>query len=1226
VGQLLGRKVTLGAIEFAPWSLELTVRELSVAKADGSGPQFSVERVYVDAELQSLLRLAPVVDAIAVESPRVYLTHEGDGRYDIDDLVQKLHTPDETPAGATPRFALYNLTLQGGSVDYTDRAGTKTQVHTLRDLQVSVPFVSSFDSQREVLVAPRLAFVLNGSRFDSAAQATPFAPNRKTDAEFTIRDFDLAPYLPYVPAGLPVKPVSGVVDAQLRLGFVQSPAATVRLEGSVSLTRFAANDASGQPLISADRLELALADVRPLERMAKLSGITLTAPELHVRRTAAGKLNLELESSGKNAPKNIAKDAEKTAAEGTKDRKEVVAGDPWTVQVDTLSLQQARVNWTDAQTQPVTRWAMQELDATLSGLQWPMKDAARLALEGRLQGLSGAAARLPATRIRVEGEGTPEAGTLQTQVAAFGLGLVEGYVAPYLVPAVKGQLDAQMQARWEAGRPRIDIQQLALRDVALTAAPAAAGSVRADRASAGASASAPAEGRISSGSNGVSSGDLPQFKLLEVSDVQIDPTARTATVGRVLLRKPSSGVRRDSEGRWMYEAWLKNPVAGDAASPVPATTPTSAALPSPQSKGASPWKTLVLDFRLEDANVTFFDRLPARPVRLEFSGVQLSGKNIQPDGKKPVPVQLQAKVRSGQAEAGGLRYSGSLMWDPLVAQGEVEMLDLPAHVAMSYAGGNLRMDVLRADTSFKGQVRFASLPAGPELSLKGDAALDDFKANTYGKGADSLGEELLSWKALSVPGVEVALAPGAPARVQVREASLSDFYARLIVSPQGRLNLQEVAGAPESAAETATAPAVSAPVSAPASAPASPANGLAPVILVGPVSLVNGRVLFSDRFIQPNYTANLTDLTGKLSRFSNQATDGAVQLADLELRGRAEGTASLEIRGKLNPLAQPLALDITGLVRDLELSPLSPYAVKYAGYGIERGKLSVDVRYAVQPNGQLTAENKLVLNQLTFGDKVEGAPASLPVKLAVALLADRNGVIDLNLPISGSLNDPQFRIGPVVWKVITNLIAKAVTAPFSLLANAFGGGAGSDLGNVAFAPGSAALTTDARQGLDKVVKALMDRPSLKLTVLGYAHLESEREAAKRDKLKALLLAEKRRIASGQGKDLASVGAVTEDEVPTLLRAVYRRADIAKPRNMVGLTKELSVTEMEALLLANLNVKEQDIRDLAMQRAVVVKDYLAAQKLPADRLFLGSVKTAGNAADIKPQAELQITGD
>jgi Domain of Unknown Function (DUF748) len=345
-------------------------------------------------------------------------------------------------------------------------------------------------------------------------------------------------------------------------------------------------------------------------------------------------------------------------------------------------------------------------------------------------------------------------------------------------------------------------------------------------------------------------------------------------------------------------------------------------------------------------------------------------------------------------------------------------------------------------------------------------------------------------------------------------------------------------------------------------------------------------------------------------------------MADLELRGRAEGTASLEILGKLNPLAKPLALDITGKVRDLELPPLSPYAIKYAGYGINRGKMSVDVNYVVLPSGQLTAKNKLVLNQLTFGDKVEGAPASLPVKLAVALLADRNGVIDLDLPISGSLNDPQFSLGPIIIKVILNVIVKAITAPFSLLANAFGGG-GDELSSVSFAAGSARLAPEAKAGLDKVAKALTDRPALKLTVIGSSNLDAERDGFKRERLDELVRAEKRRVTVKEGGTTSADISISPAEYPALLKEVYKRADMPKPRNVVGLTKDLPEAEMEKLLLADIKVTDDAMRELAVQRGVVVKDYLAAANLPTDRLFLGASKTAAPDPKWTPRAELNL---
>ena len=409
-----------------------------------------------------------------------------------------------------------------------------------------------------------------------------------------------------------------------------------------------------------------------------------------------------------------------------------------------------------------------------------------------------------------------------------------------------------------------------------------------------------------------------------------------------------------------------------------------------------------------------------------------------------------------------------------------------------------------------------------------------------------------------------------------------------------------------------------------ASAPPAATRGPAPIVELGPIALVNGRVAFNDRFVKPNYSANLSELTGRLGAVSSGApASGPPQLADVDLRGRVEGTATLEITGKVNPLARPVALDLKARVRDLELSPLSPYAVKYAGYGIERGKMSVDLAYVVQPDGQLSASNRIVLNQLVFGEKVEGSTANLPVKLAVALLADRNGVIDIDLPVSGSLNDPQFSLGAIVFKLIGNLIVKAVTSPFALLASSAGGGGESS--TIEFAPGSATLTPEARQGLDKIAQALVDRPALTLTISGESRLESEREAWKRERLRQALRAEKRRQAIAGGADAAAAITVGAEEYPALLKEVYRRADIVKPKNVLGLAQNLPPAEMEQLILANMVVADDAMQQLAVRRGVVVRDYLATKDVATSRLFLGAPKVASNDSNWTPRADLKLAG-
>ncbi|MDB5998370.1 MAG: hypothetical protein JWP52_69, partial [Rhizobacter sp.] len=813
-------------------------------------------------------------------------------------------------------------------------------------------------------------------------------------------------------------------------------------------------------------------------------------------------------------------------------------------------------------------------------------------------------------------------------------------------------------------------------------------------------------------------GTLASLKQFQLTDAHVDLAAQRVTIGRLALSEPRARVNRFADKHWMYEQWLRAPIAAspsNATSADPKTRPQHAT-GAPANPTAKPWSVAVSDIAIDGGAISYADLSGAKPVRFSVSDIALGLKNFSPDATQPSPITVLARISARRGEPGTASFKGTLGLAPMAAAGQIELTRLPLHAFEPYFAAGLNVELQRADTSFIGKASFQAGPNGPTLNVAGNGQVDNFRANSNPDSASAsaktgtldaataaaagasaapdsvaqagaarantttartaaaaatrppttttttarnerpsptgsvastlqgdaaLAEELLSWKALNLRGVAVAMKPGTRTTVDVKETALSDFFARLIVKEDGRINLQDLVKS-----DPAPAPAAN---GASAAATSTTASANAPLIRFGPISLVNGRVLFSDRFIKPNYSASLSELTGKLSAFSSASPDGQPQLADLELRGRAEGTASLEITGKLNPLAKPLALDITGKVRDLELPPLSPYSVKYAGYGIERGKMSVDVNYVVQPDGQLTAKNKLVLNQLTFGDKVEGAPNSLPVKLAVALLADRNGVIDLDLPISGSLNDPQFSLFPVILKVIGNVIVKAITSPFSLLAGAFGGGGtgGEGLDGVTFAPGSTALDGTARTTLDKVAKALTERPALKLTVTGSANVDAEREAYKRERLMQLVQAEKRRLSSDGGsssapKPAANVASaarasasaasavdVSPTEYPELLKSVYKSAEISKPRNLIGLAKDLPTAEMESLLLANINVTDESIRELAVERGVAVRDYLASRELPLDRLFLGAAKaqaapaTAGTEQKFTPRAELSL---
>jgi hypothetical protein len=1226
----LGRQVTVGKIDFKPWTLELALNDLRIATADGSRPQVAIKRIYADAELQSIVRLAPVIDAVTVEAPAILLTHLADGRYDIDDILQKLAAgPPPDPDAEPARFAIYNISITDGAVDFDDQ--TVKRKHELRDFVLKVPFLSNLASQRDVNTEPKLAFALNGSQFDSAALTTPFAESRKTDAHVQFKGLDLVPYLGYIPAGLPVQLQAGSLDADLKIDFARAATAGLKITGTLEAHGAKLGDARGRDLLAFDSLKLALADVRPLESVFHLSEVALAGPQLAVARDAQGRLNLLATDPAGGAPEKV---AAVPAPAASAPAGKAPPKPKLRVQVDKVALSGGRIGWRDETVQPAAAIEATALGIELAGVTWPMEKPAQF---------SGSTAVAGAT-LKFKGDATDKAANVQTEVEALPLSLAAPYLAQSLEPTLDGKLSGQIDVAWAAPELKFKARRLAADGLALTQQKTALASV----------------GRF------------------ELVDAEVDMTRHTLNIASFTATNPKVRVERDSESRWMFERWLKAP----AGSPTTAQAKVAAPKAAGSGPGAAPaganTKPRALTngtLAVDNGTVSYADKASATPVAVEITAFNLQAQKLAPETAAKSPLQVSGRIGSGRrADPGRFDYKGHVVLKPLAAEGRLEVGSFPAHAFKAYYADALNVDIRRAFVSYRGTVSYASAPAGMSLKLAGDTALDDFRANsislTQSPGFDRNNNQLLSWKTLNLRGLQVGLAPKAAPTVDVRETTLTDFFARVIVDPNGQLNLLSLTKKGEAEANAATAAAAEtrarrslggtttttrgptqqqqqqraggAPVSAeamvggssaPAAAPPPPVTAKAeadtgpkPVINFGPMSLVNGKIDFTDLFVKPNYSADLSELTGRLSAFSSdppKGEGGRPALADLELRGKAQQTAALEITGKLNPLATPLELDITAKMRDLDLAPLSPYSVRYAGHGIDRGKMSMDVNYKIAPDGQLTATNKLVLNQLQFGEAVEGAPNSLPVRLAVALLADRNGVIDVDLPLSGSLNDPQFSIGPLIFKAVVNLIVKAVTSPFSLLTGGLGGGGGGESSTVAFEPGSAVLGDSARQSLDKVAKALTERPTLQMTVVGTASLERERDAYQRQRLRQLAQAEKRRIAVRGGQAGTEVPPVTDAEYPELLTAVYKRADITKPRNMVGLTRDLPVKEMENLLLSSIPVDEESIRQLAVERGAVVRDYLLAQKLPSERLFLGAVKTKAGGADWKPGAELDL---
>jgi hypothetical protein len=483
-----------------------------------------------------------------------------------------------------------------------------------------------------------------------------------------------------------------------------------------------------------------------------------------------------------------------------------------------------------------------------------------------------------------------------------------------------------------------------------------------------------------------------------------------------------------------------------------------------------------------------------------------------------------------------------------------------------------------------------------KASYKGEAAVNNFSS------VDKLnGEDLLKLESLSLSDLNVGYTP---LSIDIKGISLTDFYARVAIDSGGKINLQEIMKTeePKQASPTPHAPQGK-------GEPSPEEKGPSKNIKIGQITLQGGRIDVSDKSVKPEFSMNLSEMGGRVSELSAEENT----TADVELRGKLNEYTPLEITGKINPLREDLFVDIKARVKDLELSPTTPYAGKYVGYTIEKGKLSFDLKYLIVKK-KLESQNSIFFDQFTFGEKVESATATkLPVKLAVALLKDRKGEIKLDLPVTGSLDDPKFSVWGVILKILMNLISKAATSPFSLLGAAFGGG--EELSYIEFDYGSTVISESGTKKLNTIAKALNDRPSLKMDIEGHVDMEKDREGLKQyffnKKLKTQKLNEI--VKKGQAAVPVDEVKIEPAEYGKYLKMAYKEEKFPKPKNVIGMAKDIPPPEMEKLMLTHIEIKEGDLRTLASQRSMKVRDaILKSRQVEPERVFVLEPKSLSPA--------------
>ena len=671
--------------------------------------------------------------------------------------------------------------------------------------------------------------------------------------------------------------------------------------------------------------------------------------------------------------------------------------------------------------------------------------------------------------------------------------------------------------------------------------------------------------------------DIPS---LTVQNTGIDLNQKEISVGDFSTQNGTLLIRRLKDGKLNLQSLFPEPAKKEEKQEKKGEKTTQEKV----GQAGKPWLVKLGRVSVDDYTIKSEDQTPAEPVILMIDELRLRADNLSTaegqKGKAALSLRFNQK--------GIISSEGAIGINPVFADLKMNLKNIEVKPLQPYFTDRVKITVTDGALSTTGNLALGySDKKDLKATYSGEASLNNF--STIDK---QNAEDVLKMESLALEDLRFDSAPFA---LDIKGIALSDFYVRLLMNADGTLNLQQIFGGEETKQE-APAKKESPPPLPPEKKMEEPPKS----IKIETVTLQGGRIDFSDRSVNPEFSLKLTEMGGRVSGLSSEEAT----LADLELRTKLNDYAPLEITGKVNPLKKDLYVDLTVRFKDMDLSAATPYSGKYVGYTIEKGKLSFDLKYLIDKR-KLDSTNVIFLDQFNLGDRVESPHATkLPVKLAIALLKDRNGQIKLDIPVSGSLDDPKFSIWGIILKIIVNLLAKAATSPFALLGAIFGGG--EELSYVEFDYGTAPITETNQKKVDTLIKALSDRPALKLDIEGHVDLERDREGLKQLLFQRKLKAEKVKEIVKKGQLAVPVDQVKIEpqEYPKYLKLAYKEEKFPKPKNILGMAKDIPGPEMEKLMLTHIEVKESDLRSLANQRAMSVKDaILKSGKIESERIFI-----------------------
>ncbi|MFK3825895.1 DUF748 domain-containing protein [Pseudomonas yamanorum] len=671
---------------------------------------------------------------------------------------------------------------------------------------------------------------------------------------------------------------------------------------------------------------------------------------------------------------------------------------------------------------------------------------------------------------------------------------------------------------------------------------------------------------------------LARLEKLDVSETTVDLAKQQVIVGKIRSNKLETWAALEADGQLDWQKLFASQPSKPAPAAEPATAPATADSPKPAPAAPSkPWQVLLKDVQLRDYQVHLADRSAKPAVALDVGPLNVDLQGFDSLNQSPFTLKLD----TGVGKQGKLQATGQVNLSPVSAKLKVDTKDIDLRVAQSYISPFIRLELR---SGMLGSNLDVNLKSTEPLAFQvtGRAQVDQLHTLDTMKNRD-----FLKWQRLVLEGVNYQHGDS----LSIDKVNLLQPYARFMINDDRTTNIDDllIPQPANSGSKSAAKPA------------ASKEKPLG--IHIGQIAINDGSANFADFSLTPNFATAIQQLNGQIGTIDSRQA----KPASVDVKGKVDRYAPVTIKGSVNPFDPMAALDIATSFKRVELTTLTPYSGKFAGFRIRKGRLNLDLHYVIT-KGQLKAENKVVVEQLQLGEKVDSADAvDLPIRLAIALLKDSDGKISIELPVTGDLNNPQFSVMPIVWQTLRNLVVRAATAPFKFIGGLISGSGAQDLGNVSFAPGSSELSKDSQSALDSLAKALKERPALRLEIEGTAAASSDGPLLAAQRLEREYQYNYYKILQRRGDKVpaqASLLEVPEKEKAPLLEGIYRtRLKQQPPAEWKDLSNDDRTAKLREGVIKFWSGSDVLLRQLGQDRAGAIKDYLVDKgQLEDERVY------------------------